>query len=119
MENGMGKYGLMNWRDNDVVAHIYYDAAMRHLMSWWDGEDVAYDSKIKHLAHVMACCAILIDAEYNKNLIDDRPRAGHVADMIEEIHKERAVKASMTPYVPQTVSDGTFESGRPVIEKAV
>ncbi len=123
MENGMKKYGLMNWRDNDVVAHIYYDAAMRHLMSWWDGEDVAEDSLIDHLGHVMACCAILIDAKHNNNLSDDRPRAGHVSAMIDTIHKDRVSRSSggfrVSPGVSvkeyDTSFTGTYESGKPVI----
>jgi hypothetical protein len=89
MENGELKYGLMNWRERDVSSSVYYDAAMRHLMSWWDGEDKASDSKVHHLAHVMACCAILIDAEINGNLHDDRPTPGPVAEMITTIWNDR------------------------------
>lgn len=89
MENGELKYGLMNWRTRDVSSSVYYDAAMRHLMSWWDGEDRAADSNVHHLAHVMACCAILIDAEINGNLHDDRPARGPVAAMITTIWNDR------------------------------
>jgi hypothetical protein len=79
----------MNWRERDVSSSVYYDAAFRHLMSWWDGEDRAPDSKVHHLAHVMACCAILIDAEINGNLHDDRPTPGPVAEMITTIWNDR------------------------------
>jgi len=73
MVNGADKYGPYNWRENDVVSHIYIDAAMRHLMEWWEGEETASDSGVNHLGHAIACCAILLDAQANGNLIDDRP----------------------------------------------
>ena len=83
MENGADKYGLFNWREHKVSASVYYDAIMRHLLSFWDGESVDGDhetdddgnplgSCIHHLAHVMACCAILLDALHTGQLNDDR-----------------------------------------------
>lgn len=96
MENGEGKYGLMNWRKNQVATSVYYDAAMRHLLAWWDGEDIAADSQVHHLAHVMACCAILIDAEIGGCRIDDRPVAGPAADFIDHLHQQRIDAATAT-----------------------
>jgi hypothetical protein len=89
MENGEAKYGLMNWRANSVASSVYYNAAIRHFLSWWDGENKAADSGIHHLAHVMACCAILLDAEVGGNLIDDRPMAGPAASFIDHLHGQR------------------------------
>ena len=73
MVNGADKYGPYNWREKNVIAHIYVDACMRHLMSWWEGEETADDSGVTHLGHAIACCGILLDAQANGNLIDDRP----------------------------------------------
>jgi hypothetical protein len=74
MEDGRRKYGLTNWRANNVAASVYYNALLRHVFSWWDSrEQVASDSEVHHLGHVMACCAIILDAEASGNLIDDRP----------------------------------------------
>lgn len=73
MMDGAEKYGPYNWRAKDVIAHIYVDAAMRHLMDWWEGQEAASDSSVHHLGHAIACCAILLDAQANENLIDDRP----------------------------------------------
>ena len=75
---GMKKYGLFNWRKTRVNASAYYDAAQRHLMAWRDGENQDRESKHHPLAHVMACCAIIIDAETHGVLNDDR---GEVRDM--------------------------------------
>lgn len=90
MEDGEKKYGLMNWRSRPVDAATYYDAALRHLLSWWDGEHAASDSKVHHLGHVMACCAILIDAEAQGVLVDNRPDvAGMASRLIEDISAAR------------------------------
>jgi len=73
MMDGARKYGPYNWRAKKVVAHIYVDAALRHLTAWFEGEELAQDSKVHHLGHAIACCAILLDAQETGNLVDDRP----------------------------------------------
>lgn len=87
MEDGAKKYGPFNWRENKVIASIYIDAAMRHLGSWYDGEEVADDSKKPHLGHAMACIGIIIDALETGNLVDDRPVKGNMAELIEKWKK--------------------------------
>ena len=82
MADGRQKYGLMNWRDKRVSSSIYYDAALRHLMSWWDGENRAEDSGVHHLAHAMACLGIILVAESSGQLNDDRPTAGMLPEFI-------------------------------------
>lgn len=82
MEDGARKYGRFNWRDRSVTSSVYYDAIQRHLLSWWDGERNAADSGKHHLAHVMACCAILLDAEDVGNLNDDRRTDGGAARLV-------------------------------------
>lgn len=82
MQNGREKYGLMNWREKNVSASVYRDAMERHLLAWWDGEQVAPDSGVHHLGHVMACCAILLDAEAQGALNDDRPIPGKFAELV-------------------------------------
>jgi hypothetical protein len=53
-------------------------------MAWRDGEAIADDSGCHHLAHVMACCAILLDAMECGALNDDRPVPGPAGRMIAE-----------------------------------
>lgn len=74
MQDGANKYGLFNWRDAAVTSTVFYDAIMRHLVAWYSGERNAPDSKVHHLAHVMAGCAIILDAELNGVLNDNRPK---------------------------------------------
>lgn len=74
--NGAEKYGPFNWREKTVSVSIYVAAAMRHLLAYWDGEDLAQDSKVHHLAHARACMAIVLDAGSLGKLNDDRPPKG-------------------------------------------
>jgi hypothetical protein len=74
--DGARKYGPYNWRDKNVSASIYYAAAQRHMDSWWDGEDFSEDAGVHHIAHAMACMAIILDALTVGALNDDRPTHG-------------------------------------------
>lgn len=76
MEFGAKKYGPMNWRKDPITASTYYNALMRHAFQYWDGADLDSESRRNHLAHIMACCAILLDAQVRGNLLDDRPEKG-------------------------------------------
>lgn len=73
MQEGALKYGKHNWRAIGVRSSIYYDAAMRHLMAWWEGEDVDPDSGLSHVTKAMACLHVLRDSMIQGNLNDDRP----------------------------------------------
>jgi len=74
MSDGADKYGKFNWRDTEASASVFYDAMMRHLTDWYNGEDYADDSKIHHLGHLMASCAIVLDAELHGKLKDNRDK---------------------------------------------
>lgn len=74
MEDGANKYGPANWRESGVAASVYIDAALRHIFQYFDGrQNDAEDSRVHNLGHAMSCLAIIIDAEHNGSLIDDRP----------------------------------------------
>ncbi len=70
---GADKYGRYNWRENKVNASTYVSAILRHLMAWQSREDLDPESQRSHLAHIAAGCNILMDAEKQGTLIDDRP----------------------------------------------
>lgn len=89
MADGVRKYGRMNWREKKVSSTVYYDAAMRHMMAWYDGEDHAQDSGAHHLAHAMACLMILLDAREAGMLNDDRPGGGTTAELIARLTKSK------------------------------
>lgn len=73
-KDGTFGYGKYNWRDQPVEASTYIDAAFRHLMQYWDGEDIDPSSKAPHLAHALATLAVLVDAIESGTCADDRPK---------------------------------------------
>jgi len=89
MRLGIRKYGLTNWRHDPISASVYYNAAVRHLMSWWDGQNNDIESGQPHLAHAVACLMILMDARMTDDLNDDRPSAGQTAAYLEHATKRR------------------------------
>ena len=76
LKNGGKKYGPYNWRDQPVESMTYIGAAMRHIGQYLDGEFFDEDSGNPHIAHAMACLAILADAHEGEFLKDNRPQAG-------------------------------------------
>jgi hypothetical protein len=92
MKNGAKKYSKFNWRNQKVQAQIYIDACLRHVLEWFDGEENAADSGVHHLGHAAACLAILLDAQENDCLIDDRPKKGNTAALIEKFTEKKNVE---------------------------
>lgn len=83
--DGMLKYGRANWRASGVRASIYFDAANRHLNAWFEGEENDPDSGVPHLAHALACLAIIVDAQAAGKLNDDRQHKGGYRALINEL----------------------------------
>jgi Domain of unknown function (DUF5664) len=85
---GMLKYGRNNFRATDVAASVYVAAAKRHIDDWFEGNDNASDTGSPHLGNALACLAILVDAQVNGTLIDDRnfvPNGGAHQAMVEQL----------------------------------
>jgi hypothetical protein len=73
MTEGGHKYGRHNYRVIGVRASIYYDATMRHLMQWWEGEDIDPDSGLNHVTKAITSLVVLRDAMIQQMFTDDRP----------------------------------------------
>ena len=58
---GAKKYGDDNWRKVDNAQDRYFDAALRHLVAWRNGEDLDPESGLPRLAHASCCILFLID----------------------------------------------------------
>jgi hypothetical protein len=125
MADGAGKYGPYNWRDKAVKASIYVAACKRHIDLWFEGQRVASDSGVHHLGHARACLGILIDAEANDCLVDDRPKPADLERLfkdaeavIEAMHKRHAELPQNKPprmFVPAGVTAGyKLEAGKVV-----
>lgn len=101
---GALKYGRYNWRVAGVRSSVYYAAMKRHQKKWWNGEDADKKTRVKHLASVMACCGILLDAELCGMLEDDRaPYApiGELMDSPEMLARIAHLKALFEDYEPK------------------
>jgi hypothetical protein len=73
MLEGGRKYGVSNYRVAGVRASVYVDAAMGHIMQWWEGEDIDADSDLSHITKAIASLVVLRDAMIQDKLVDDRP----------------------------------------------
>ena len=73
MLDGAGKYGRHNYRVIGVRASVYYDAVMRHLFAWWEGEDFDPDSGMLHITKALSSLVVLRDAMHQGKYEDDRP----------------------------------------------
>ncbi len=76
MLEGASKYGRHNYRSAGVRASVYLDATIRHLFSWWSGEDIDPDSGLSHITKAVTSLTVLRDAQVQGLFNDDRaPRA--------------------------------------------
>ncbi len=77
MFEGALKYGRHNYRDAGISASVYFDATMRHLLAYWEGQDLDPDSGMSHL--VKAICSLVVwrDAQLHGKETDDRPPSSH------------------------------------------
>lgn len=73
MHEGARKYGAHNYRVAGVRASVYFDACMRHLFAWHEGQDIDPDSGLSHITKAMSCLHVLRDAMLNDIWTDDRP----------------------------------------------
>lgn len=73
MLEGARKYGKHNYRVAGVRASVYVDAAMGHIMQWWEGENTDADSGLSHITKAIASLTVLRDAMIQDKLVDDRP----------------------------------------------
>ena len=109
---GLLKYGSHNWRAVGVSNVVYASAAKRHIDAYLSGEDYDPVDGTHHLGNVMACCAIVLDAEAAGKLSDDRPprvdvRAAYVW-VEERMQRLREKYAQMKPvhYTEREHGDG-------------
>ena len=69
---GSAKYSARNWEAGMDWSRMYA-AALRHLTSWWQGEDADPESGHPHLAHALCCISFLLAYQLRKKGTDDRP----------------------------------------------
>lgn len=105
MMEGARKYGRHNYRVSRVRASVYYDAAMRHLISWYEGQNEDPDSGLSHITKAIASLAVLRDAEINNMVVDDRPPKA-TEDFMIELNKKAAKIIEKYPNAPAALIEG-------------
>jgi len=91
MLEGHLKYRRHNYRVAGVRASVYVDAALGHIMQWWEGEDLDPDTKLSHITKSIASLVVLRDAMIQDMLNDDRPpkaKLDQVRDDLQNIVNE-------------------------------
>lgn len=87
MEDGANKRSPYNWREHGVSASNLLDKIERHLQLLKDRHDIAEDSGLHEMAHLIADAAVYIDALEQGTLVDDRPPAGKAGDVMKRYTK--------------------------------
>lgn len=82
---GLMKYGAWNWRVAGVRTSTYISAMLRHIDRYANGERLDPVDGTHHLGNIMACAAILLEAEYLKKLNDDRSPQADLGDAFAEV----------------------------------
>ena len=74
MGHGAAKYGAWNFIEATVCASTYIGALGRHWAAYARSEDIDPDSGLPHLALIAANCFVLLTAQQQGTLRDDRPK---------------------------------------------
>lgn len=60
LEFGSKKYADNNWQKVPNAKTRYYDAALRHIDAWFNGEIKDSETGLPHLAHAICCLMFLM-----------------------------------------------------------
>jgi hypothetical protein len=75
---GSDKYGYRNW-EKGLRYSTSYASLMRHLLAWWQGEDIDPESNLPHTYHIAWNAHALVEQERRitdgtlPDELDDRP----------------------------------------------
>lgn len=73
MAEGALKYGRHNYRRAGIRESVYFDATLRHLVAYMEGEDIDAESGMSHLTKAMCSLMVWRDAKSRDVATDDRP----------------------------------------------
>jgi len=64
---GAEKYEPDNWRRVPDAQRRYFDAAMRHLWAYQEGEEFDPETGVTHLAHALCCIMFMTELDYEES----------------------------------------------------
>ena len=67
LEHGASKYTAENWQHVPNATQRYYDATLRHIDAWWQGEVLDGETGLPHLAHAVTNLLFLIWIEESQD----------------------------------------------------
>jgi hypothetical protein len=109
MLEGACKYGRHNYRVIGVRASVYYDATLRHLMAWYEGENLDPDSDVHHVTKAITSLMVLRDAMIRGMMEDDRPPQTHDFIKVSNEETKKVLEKYPDPlpaYTAERVSKG-------------
>lgn len=109
MTEGALKYGRHNYREIGVRNSVYFDATIRHLFAWWEGEDIDPDSGLSHVTKAMTSLCVLRDAQIRGKVFDDRPRGtdGFIRELNDKV---KAMIDRVPEPVPPYLGEGNVDT---------
>lgn len=72
LDYGAKKYTERNWEKGNNFS-VPYSSLMRHLLSFWEGEDNDPESGLPHTYHILMNAAMLLEYSEKFKTLDDRP----------------------------------------------
>ena len=98
---GARKYQQWNWRIAGVRSSVYLSAMKRHIDAYLSGETYDPVDGTHHLGNIMACAAIVLDAEAAGKLNDDRPPSVDVRPAYSFVERQMAALREKYAHIPQ------------------
>ena len=75
LTHGAKKYRDRNWEEGIAYSRLY-GATLRHLFTFWQGDDVDPESHLLHLDHALCELMFLRAMSKRRPDLDDRPKEG-------------------------------------------
>lgn len=88
---GAVKYEPGNWAAVEGWEERYYDALLRHVEAWRDGDYYDEETQLPHLAHA-ACCAIFLLAKQHPRVVDLPAKLAYALGVAREIRSAREAR---------------------------
>jgi len=118
--HGAEKYSRYNWRGGLALSRLY-DAALRHIFAFIDGEDLDPETKLSHIAHSICCLMFLLRTQRDRPDLDDRykvatpdlctcPRKPGEAIRVEDARDPKCPQCGKRFYVPWKSNDSVLGS---------
>lgn len=88
---GAVKYDAENWRIVENSDERYYDALMRHVEAWRQGERYDAETTLPHLCHAFFCVMCLLGT--NEQDLGELPRRfGYAMEVAQKIRASREAR---------------------------